>query len=193
VLKVLNGPADLRSAPLVTAPLAFSVVGALVAARQQRNPVGWQLLAVGVFMTANLLGESYARYALITAPGSLPGGLYGAWLGWTYAPIVTILTIFLPLYFPTGRLLSPRWRPVVWSGIGFLVFAVAGNALWPGPQPPLLGLAPVLNPVVFLPRPGRCSSCSLAWLGSARWSGSLGPSPRWWCGFDVPAGSNVSS
>jgi hypothetical protein len=151
VLKVLNGPADLRSAPLVAAPLAFSVVGALVAARQHRNPVGWQLLAVGVFMTANLLGESYARYALITAPGSLPGGRYGPWLGWTYAPILAILAIFLPLYFPTGRLLSPRWRPVVWSGIGFLAFAVAGNALWPGPQPPLPGLAPVPNPVVYLP------------------------------------------
>ena len=151
VLKVLNGPADLRSTPLAAAPLAFSVVGALVASRQQRNPVGWQLLAVGVFMTANLVGESYARYALVTAPGSLPGGLYGTWLGWTYAPIVTILAIFLPLYFPTGRLLSPRWRPVVWLGIGFLVFAVAGNALWPGPDRPLPGLAPVPNPVVFLP------------------------------------------
>jgi hypothetical protein len=152
VLKVLNGAADLRSAPLVTAPLAFSVVGALVAARQQRNPVGWQLLAVGVFMTATLVSESYARYALITAPGSLPGGLYGPWLGWTYAPIVAILTIFLPLYFPTGRLLSPRWRPVVWSGIGFLVFAVAGNALRPGPDLLLPGLAPVPNPVVYLPQ-----------------------------------------
>jgi hypothetical protein len=152
VLKVLNGPADLRAAPLVAAPLAFSVVGALVASRQQRNPVGWQLLAVGVFMTANLLGESYARYVLITAPGSLPGGRYGAWLGWTYAPILAIMAIFVPLYFPTGRLLSPRWRPVVWSGIGFLAFAVAGNALWPGPQPPLLGLAPVPNPVVYLPQ-----------------------------------------
>jgi hypothetical protein len=152
VLKVLNGPADLRSAPLVTAPLAFSVVGALVAARQQRNPVGWQLLAVGVFMTATLVGESYARYALITAPRSLPGGLYGAWWPtWTYAPIVTILVIFLPLYFPTGQLLSPRWRPVVWSGIGFLVLAVAGNALSPGPNLLLPGLAPVPNPVVYLP------------------------------------------
>jgi hypothetical protein len=152
VLKVLNGAADLRSAPLVAAPLAFSVVGALVASRQQRNPVGWQLLAVGVFMTANLAGESYARYALITAPGTLPGGLCGAWLGWTYAPIVAILAIFVPLYFPTGRLLSPRWRPVVWFGIGFLTFAVVGNALWPGPDPPLLGLAPVPNPVVYLPQ-----------------------------------------
>ena len=152
VLKVLNGSADLRSAPLAAAPLAFLVVGALVAARQQRNPVGRQLLAVGVFGTAGLFGESYARYALVTAPGLLPGGLYGVWLGWTYAPIVAILAIFLPLYFPTGRLLSPRWRPVLWSGIGFLVFAIAGNALWPGPQPPLLGLAPVPNPVVFLPQ-----------------------------------------
>jgi hypothetical protein len=152
LLKVLNGAADLRSAPLVAAPLAFSVVGALVASRQQRNPVGWQLLAVGVLLTANLAGESYARYALITAPGTLPGGLCGAWLGWTYAPIVAILAIFVPLYFPTGRLLSPRWRPVVWFGIGFLTFAVVGNALWPGPDPPLLGLAPMPNPVVYLPQ-----------------------------------------
>jgi hypothetical protein len=110
------------------------------------------LLAVGVFGTATLLGESYTRYALITAPGSLPGGLYGTWLGWTYAPTLAILAIFLPLYFPTGRLLSPRWRPVVWFGIGFLAFAVAGNALWPGPDPPLLGLAPVPNPMVYLPQ-----------------------------------------
>jgi hypothetical protein len=175
VLKVLNGPADLRAAPLVAAPLAFSVVGALVAARQQRNPVGWQLLAVGVFGTASLVGESYARYALITAPGSLPGGLYGIWLGWTYAPIVTILAIFLPLYFPTGRLLSPRWRPVVWSGIGFLVLAVAGNALWPGPDPPLPGLAPVPNPVVYLPEAtplfellrNLAALCSLAGIAGA--------------------------
>jgi hypothetical protein len=65
---------------------------------------------------------------------------------------VAILAIFVPLYFPTGRLLSPRWRPVVWSGISFLAFAVVGNALWPGPQPPLLGLAPVPNPVVYLPQ-----------------------------------------
>jgi hypothetical protein len=151
VLKVLNGGTDLWSMPLVAAPLTFAVIGALVATRQPRNPVGWQLLAVGVFLTANLASESYARYALLTAPGALPGGLYGAWLGWTYAPIVTTLAIFLPLYFPTGRLLSPRWRPVLWLGVGFLVLAVAGNALWPGPQVWLPGSSPAPNPVVFLP------------------------------------------
>src|SRR5215204_3190233 len=109
------------------------------------------------------------------APGSLPGGRYGTWLGWTYAPILAILAIFLPLYFPTGRLLSPLWRPVVWSGIGFLAFAVAGNALWPGPQPPLLGLAPVANPVVYLPEAtplfelfiGLAGLCSLVGVAGA--------------------------
>jgi hypothetical protein len=188
VLKVLNGPADLRSAPLVAAPLAFAVVGALVASRQQRNPVGWQLLAVGVFMTAILLGESYARYALITAPGSLPGGLYGPWLGWTYAPALAILAIFLPQYFPTGRLLSPRWRPVVWLGIGFLVFAVAGNALWPGPQPPLPGLAPVPNPggvpapghaaVPAVPQPGWAVPSPRDRWGHRRAGGAISTFPR---------------
>jgi hypothetical protein len=175
VLKALNGGTDLWSTPVVVAPLAFAVVGALVASRQQRNPVGWQLLAVGVFMTANLAGESYARYALLTAPGSLPGGLYGAWLGWSYAPIVAILAVFLPLYFPTGRLLSPRWRPVLWLGAGFLVLAVAGNALWPGPDVLVPGVDPVRNPVVFLPRAkplfellqGLAGLCLLPGIGGA--------------------------
>jgi hypothetical protein len=150
-LASLNDAADTQAASF-TLLLAFPLVGALVAARHPGNVVGWLLVAMGVCLTVNLVGESYARYALVTAPGSLPGGLYGAWLGWTYAPIAAILTIFLPLYFPTGRLLSPRWRPVVWLGIGFVVFAVAGNALWPGPDRFVQGLGPVPNPVIFLPR-----------------------------------------
>jgi hypothetical protein len=193
VLKVLNGPADLRSAPLAAAPLAFSVVGALVAARQHRNPVGWQLLAVGVFGTANLLGESYARYALITAPGSLPGGRYGVWLGWTYAPVVAILAILLPLYFPTGR----RSRPAGdrFSGRGSASWSSRWLATPCCPDPMRRCWALLRCPTRWCtcPRPGRCSSCSSSWLCCARWSGSLGPSPRWWCGFDVPAGSNASS
>ena len=77
LLATLNGAADTQAAA-VTVLLAFPLVGALVAARQPANVVGWLLLVMSVCLTANLAGESYARYALISAPGSLPGGLYGA-------------------------------------------------------------------------------------------------------------------
>jgi len=150
VLQLLNGTSDLGWAPL-PALLAFAVVGALVAARQPRNSIGWLLLAVAVCMTVRLVGESYAIYALITAPGSLPGGLYGAWVLWSWFGVVAILAIFLPLYFPTGRLLSPRWRPVLWLGIAFLSSAVVSNALQPGPTEWLAGVRPARNPVVYLP------------------------------------------
>jgi hypothetical protein len=150
VLQLLNGTSDLGWAPL-PALLAFAVVGALVAARQPRNSVGWLLLAVAVSMTVRLVGESYAIYALITAPGSLPGGLYGAWVLWSWFGVVAILAIFLPLYFPTGRLLSPRWRPVLWLGIAYLSSAVVSNALQPGPTELLAGVRPARNPVVYLP------------------------------------------
>src|SRR5215211_6591761 len=150
VLQLLNGTSDLGWAPL-PALVAFAVVGGLVAARQPRNSVGWLLLAVAVCMTVRLVGESYAIYALITAPGSLPGGLYGAWLQWSWFGVVAILAIFLPLYFPTGQLLSPRWRPVLWAGIGYLFCAVVGNNLQPGPLEWLPGGPAVRNPVVYLP------------------------------------------
>jgi hypothetical protein len=150
VLQVLNGTAGLGSVPLPAA-VAFAVVGALVASRQPDNKVGWLLLAAGLCTAVTSFGESYARYALITAPGSLPGGVYGPWVAVTLFGMVAILAIFLPLYFPTGRLLSPRWRPILWAGIGYLLCAVVGNNLQPGPLEWLPGAAAARNPVVYLP------------------------------------------
>jgi hypothetical protein len=116
LLNMLNGSAGLGLWPQLGTTLAFLVVGALVAARQPRNCVGWLLLAVGLCLTMSYVSESYAQYVLVTAPGSLPGGRYASFLFLPYFGAVAILACFLPLYFPTGRLLSPRWRPVVWSG-----------------------------------------------------------------------------
>jgi hypothetical protein len=157
LLYVLNGTAGLGSLPLPAAltftvvGALFAVVGALVAARQPHNKVGWLLLAASLCIAVNSLGESYARYALVTAPGSLPGGLYAAWIQAALFGTVAILGIFLPLYFPTGRLLSRRWRPILWAGIGYLLFAILGNVLQPGPVEWLPGAAPAPNPVVYLP------------------------------------------
>ena len=157
LLYVLNGTAGLGSTPLPAAltftvvGALFAVVGALVASRQPANKVGWLMLAAGLCLAATSVGESYARYALVTAPGSLPGGLYAAWIQAVLFGMVAILAIFLPLYFPTGRLLSPRWRPILWAGIGYLLCAILGNVLMPGPVEWLPGAAAAPNPVVYLP------------------------------------------
>ena len=191
VFQLLNGTSDLGWAPL-PALLAFAVVGGLVASRQPRNSVGWLLLAVAVCMTVRLVGEGYARYALITAPGSLPGGLYGAWVQWSWAGVVAILAIFLPLYFPTGRLLSPRWRPVLWLGIAYLSAAVVSNALQPGPAEWLVGYPGPATRWSTCPRSSRCWMWS-GWPGSVCSLELAGPSPRWWCGSGGRGGSSASS
>jgi hypothetical protein len=150
LLNVRNHSSGLASWPLLATILAFLLVGALVAARQPRNRVGWLLLAVGLCLIVTFASQSYARYVLVTAPGSLPGGRYASFLFLPYFGAVAILACFLPLYFPTGRLLSPRWRPVVWSGAAFVVLAVVGNGLQPDVEP-LPGLRPIHNPLVYLP------------------------------------------
>jgi hypothetical protein len=89
-------------------------------------------LAVGGLLTLGLASDAYARYALATAPGSLPAGLPVALVGGlAFAPISWILLMLVPLYFPTGRLLSPRWRLVAWAGAAFVVLAIVGNGLPP--------------------------------------------------------------
>jgi two-component system NarL family sensor kinase len=37
----------------------------------------------------------------------------------------------LPLVFPEGRLLSPRWRPALWAALAFIPLWVAGYAFIP--------------------------------------------------------------
>jgi hypothetical protein len=136
VLTGLNGAFDRNFlgdfAAYAGALIAFPAVGALVAARQPRNPVGWQLLALGGLFMLGSITDAYARYTLATAPGSLPAGLLVAWVGgMVFAPISWILLMLVPLYFPTGRLLSPRWRLVAWAGAAFMVLAIVGNGLLP--------------------------------------------------------------
>jgi hypothetical protein len=97
---------------------AFMVVGALVVAHRPGNAVGWVFTAIALLAVTGALGEEYARYATETRPGSLPGAVWAAWLAsWTWYPTLALTVVFTPLLFPTGRLLSPRWRLVAWPAV----------------------------------------------------------------------------
>jgi hypothetical protein len=97
---------DLR--PGVAAVTA-ATVGAVLASRRPRHPVGWLLLA-GV--AANLATGAAAQYL---AWGLLPGGPLPATraVGLAYAASAAcglLLLGFVLLLTPTGSLPSPRWR-----------------------------------------------------------------------------------
>jgi hypothetical protein len=123
--------------------LTFTGVGALVVSRQPGNAVGWIFFVVGVLQAINLFGDAYSEFAVVTHPGSLPGGYGAAWMTeWNWAPSIGLLVTFLLLLFPDGKLLSPRWRWVAWpTGVAMAVLvAFAAVALWPERRDIALGL-----------------------------------------------------
>jgi MFS family permease len=94
---------------------AFMVVGALIVAHRPGNAIGWLFSAIALLAFTGQLASAYATYAYATRPGSLPGATLAAWYGsWPWWLVLALTLVFTPLLFPTGRLPSPRWRPVAW-------------------------------------------------------------------------------
>src|SRR5215831_2998873 len=112
-----HDPADqVWSQALVGA--AVAVPGALIAARRPRHPIGWLLLLAAVWLTVPAFGYEYARYTFEVHPGALPGGDWWLWACRREGAMADYALPFFLLLFPTGYLLSRRWRPVAW-----LIFA----------------------------------------------------------------------
>jgi hypothetical protein len=113
--------ADLQGLTFVSAFGAYATVGAVVASRRPRNPIGWVFLTVGVLAAIGSVGEWYAK-AAFSGPGPLPpAALLAAWTQtWFWYPLLATSTFVPLLLFPSG-LPSRRWRPVLW----LLVVSVA--------------------------------------------------------------------
>jgi len=119
-------------APFVVAPslAAFtaSTVGAVLASRRPRHPVGWLLLTLGLCMAIGGVIAGYLPYTVVIRPGALPGaGL----LARIYAPLTDLALAALGLVLlltPTGSAPSARWRR--WglaSAAAMAVLAVAAT------------------------------------------------------------------
>jgi len=130
----------LRSAAFVV----MAILGALIASRYPRNPIGWIYCAMAVLSGFQAVANRYTQYAVAAGPvGPFGDGAAMAWLaGWTNT---LCGGLFVPslLLFPDGRPPSPRWRLALWLGVLAPALATPAHAFMPGP---LLGVPWVMNP-----------------------------------------------
>ncbi|MDP9343079.1 MAG: hypothetical protein M3Q23_13525 [Actinomycetota bacterium] len=109
--------------------LIFASVGAVIAARQPRNRVGWIILAVGLLYAAGTVSEGYFDH--LTRTGSwLPGAWTVMWIGsWNWMPALGLLATFVLLLFPDGHLPSRRWWPLAIASAAVIIATTALHAL----------------------------------------------------------------
>jgi signal transduction histidine kinase len=113
--------------------ISFGGAGYLVASRVPANPIGWLLLAAGIGIAAQEFAAQYTNYGAYDSPGAVPGVRFTGWIPeWIWIPSMAIVTVFVPLIYPNGRLLSPRWRPVVVLASIAVALATLSFALVPG-------------------------------------------------------------
>ena len=148
VLEALARPdfSPLEAAGRAASILAYPAVGIFILSRRPGHPVGWIFCLANLGWAVNNFAGSYARYALLANPGSLPAGELAVWL-YTWPGFASVaLFVFLSLLFPDGTLLSRRWRYVAWLVVGWSMIATLASAFAPGPVDDSIGFR-VDNPL----------------------------------------------
>ncbi|WP_052667282.1 hypothetical protein [Nitriliruptor alkaliphilus] len=158
VLTLLAGEPLWPSTAATTAMYVFVVVGALIAFRRPRNPIGWLCLVVGAAFALEGALWAVAFYGF-AHPGSVPLPEVWAVLGDAIVmPGGFLAATLLILLFPDGRLPSPGWRWLAWLTTVLLVInLLAGPFLptaggWgrpPIPNPMAVAAAEWVEPTVF--------------------------------------------
>jgi len=120
----------------VLAAVSAATVGAVLASRRPRHPVGWLLLALGLSLAWGGVAPAYAAYGLLARPGALPAAHAVA----RYWPI-TVVTAqtalsFVLLLTPTGSLPSPGWRWWARVTVAAAIMLLVGLGVASGPLDP---------------------------------------------------------
>jgi hypothetical protein len=189
--------------------LAFAILGVLITTYRPENRIGWLACWIGL---SNLVMIYTVRYTTCGFAGSptLPGAGAAAWLANLLLAIpIVLMFILLPLWFPTGRYLSPGWRRFAAIPLAVIAAVVALTALLPGPLAVLrvMGAGSFPNafalrslpdlPVFDLARQSASLLLSLASLGAiaslvVRWRTARGETRqqlKWLAYFLLTAGA----
>jgi signal transduction histidine kinase len=126
-LKLSDGISSLY---IPVAAVAYATLGVLII-RRAANLIGWIMLAEGIGIALLRLTSAYAIAGVAAHPGSLPAAKLAGTLSECIFSLATFLIAFMFLLFPTGKLPSPRWRPVAAAGILLTGLTLAGLAVTP--------------------------------------------------------------
>jgi hypothetical protein len=114
--------------------VSTAFVGAVVAARLPRHPIGWLLLAMGLGLGVSTTAGAYGALGIMSEHGPLPLDHFAAWIAeWTFVPAIYGGVVFLLYLFPDGHFLSARWRWIAHVTAALVVVATVVDALAPGP------------------------------------------------------------
>jgi signal transduction histidine kinase len=138
--------------------LIAPALGTILVLRRPGNRIGWLILVAASVLGLTLFAGAYATHAVLVEPGSLPGGLFAAWISNSLWPIPFASLILLFLWFPTGSVPSRRWRPV--QAFAFVLFGalevlaiVTATGAWNDPianEEAVAGTARVIVVAFFL-------------------------------------------
>jgi signal transduction histidine kinase len=107
--------------------ISFAIVGALIVWRRPRNTIGWVCCGIGVLWAFEEFVLGFSSYLTYAPHPPIPGAHFWAWLvNWVWILPVNLTLIFLPLLFPDGKPVSPRWWRLAWVALGGLAFSIAG-------------------------------------------------------------------
>jgi len=170
VFTSLNGDPLISEATNFLAFMGMGVVGALSLSRAPGNRIGALLLWVAVSVGAAFATAEWSTYLFERGDRTAAG-----WVGWPGNTLWAIslfpLLVLLPLWFPDGKLVSPRWRLVAWVGIGLSMAAFLALGFALPTQPVAVDAAgndiEIANPL-HVP-----ALEPFAWLGWALWPALL--------------------
>ncbi len=98
------------------AAVAYATLGALIV-RRAGSVIGWLMLGEGAGMAFLAFGSAYAVTGIATHPGTLPAAArVGTVTECSFVPVAFLL-VFMFFLFPSGKLPSRRWRPVIPAGL----------------------------------------------------------------------------